>query len=317
MGAVGTVGGGIVATGGAMACPLTLVSCGAAALGGGLSVLSYNQGKEGLSVLLSNYQYTEGQRVLNSFSLNSYPGEANPLGAAAIGVAKNLGIAAAGKYLPGFLLNAEDKLLTKTGVAKSSPAVGDTRSLAVGGERLAILPRTDVATVNKNQDDLVSTRATGNGFSDSLISKYEKGGTDLVVGIKPIIKLDMNNFTADEIAWIDHKYRIAEIRILSGKEVSEVGANVEYNYYLSQKFLRDKLAPDSSVSSIRVNQLIPGMNVDEYVSRQFGGMQVFENQNIAPAKANQIMGVFEYNAVKDLPAGTKINGFYIEGLNRK
>ncbi|MNM39930.1 hypothetical protein D3C81_507200 [compost metagenome] len=59
------------------------------------------------------------------------------------------------------------------------------------------------------------------------------------------------------------------------------------------------------------------MNVDEYVSRQYGGRQVFDNQNIAPARANQLMGSFEYNATKNMPIGTKINGFNIEWNSRK
>lgn len=53
------------------------------------------------------------------------------------------------------------------------------------------------------------------------------------------------------------------------------------------------------------------MNVDEFVSRHLGGRQIFENQNWAPARANQLMGSLEYNAVKKLPKGTPILGFHI------
>ncbi|MFJ2990799.1 hypothetical protein ACIPF8_23330 [Collimonas sp. NPDC087041] len=149
----------------------------------------------------------------------------------------------------------------------------------------------------------------------SLANKFKtdalRPGTALQVGIKPTINLNAADFSPEEIAWINHKYSIAELRILGGAETSEVGAGVDYQYRLSQKFARDTLAPGQPISSVKIGNVAPGKNVDEFVSRQFGGRQVFENQNWAPARANQLMGTLEYNATKDLPVGTPIWGFNI------
>ncbi|WP_066807580.1 pre-toxin TG domain-containing protein [Sphingomonas asaccharolytica] len=136
-------------------------------------------------------------------------------------------------------------------------------------------------------------------------------GRALQVSIRPQINLNPADFTPEEVAWINYKYQIAEVRAISGAEVSEVGAGVPYSYRLSQKFARDTLVPGQTISSVRIGDVAPGMNVDEFVSRQWGGRQVLENQNLAPSRPNQLMGPLEFNAAKGLPVGTKLDGFYV------
>jgi hypothetical protein len=67
--------------------------------------------------------------------------------------------------------------------------------------------------------------------------------------------------------------------------------------------------PDKAVSKVRIPD---GKNVDEFVSRQFGGRQVTENQHLMTDSVNQHLGSMEYHATSNLPAGTKIQGFDIE-----
>lgn len=138
----------------------------------------------------------------------------------------------------------------------------------------------------------------------------------LQLGVRPQIRLDASEFSADEIAWINHKYQVAEIRSVGGLETSRVGENVPYSYDLSRRFARDTLAPGQPLRSVRINDVAPGMNVDEYVSRHLGGRQVPANQNWAPGAPNQRMGSIEYNAVRDLPKGTQIDAFDIIWNNR-
>jgi hypothetical protein len=57
-----------------------------------------------------------------------------------------------------------------------------------------------------------------------------------------------------------------------------------------------------------------GKQVDEYVSRQFGGTQVPENQHLAPTSLNLSLGPLEQGAVNGLSNGTRIGGFTVEWL---
>jgi hypothetical protein len=197
--------------------------------------------------------------------------------------------------MPKVLARTEDIIISKvgTGTKPSSVKVGaETRHSPIGDESYAGGQGIDNGGIPHPIKFSAQDVAKKSSADASAPAKYERTGRELVVGVTPTIKLNSDNFTAEEVAWINHKYKIAEIRIASGAETSMVGSNVEYNYALSQKYLRDKLVPGASISSIRVNQVVPGMNVDEYVSRQYGGRQVFYNQNIAPARANQLMGSF-------------------------
>lgn len=160
-------------------------------------------------------------------------------------------------------------------------------------------------------DSILQHDKFSSNFSNRFVADSLKPGMALQTGIKPVITLNKDDFTPKEIAWIDYKYSIAEMRSITGAEVSQVGAGIPYKYRLSQKFARDTLAPGQPLKNVKIGELAPNMNVDEFVSRHLGGRQIFENQNWAPARANQLMGSLEYNAVKKLPKGTPILGFHI------
>ncbi|TAL21349.1 MAG: hypothetical protein EPO01_11450, partial [Aquabacterium sp.] len=142
----------------------------------------------------------------------------------------------------------------------------------------------------------------------------KSAGAALQTALKPKITLNATDFTPEEMAWINYKYKMAELRIAAGREISKVGEGVDYNYWASKKFARDTLVPNAKITNVKISEVAPGYNVDEFVSRHLGGRQVFENQNWAPARVNQLMGTFEYNAVKYLPRGTPVSGFYIEWM---
>ena len=107
-GAVGVVGGGVIATGGAVSCAETLgLGCLAVPIGAGIAGVSNQQMQQGNSAFSGPYQSGEGQRVLDSFNLATYPGERDPLMLIGIDAAK-LGLAyLGGKYIPKALAKAE------------------------------------------------------------------------------------------------------------------------------------------------------------------------------------------------------------------
>ncbi len=133
--------------------------------------------------------------------------------------------------------------------------------------------------------------------------------TGLELGTRVKLTLSMSEYSAEEIALINQKYGVANMRIASGEELAQIGANVKYRYYYSQKFVRDTLYPSQPVKGTKVP---PGLNVDEFVSRQYGGRQVFENQQFLIDAVNQRLGPIEYQASLGLPEGTPILGFYVE-----
>jgi filamentous hemagglutinin len=75
MGAAGEFGGAILT---APAC-VTVVGCAAPALSGLGGALSFHDGMQATGALLTPYEYTQGSKVLASFSTNTYPGDVNPL----------------------------------------------------------------------------------------------------------------------------------------------------------------------------------------------------------------------------------------------
>lgn len=107
-GAVGVVGGGVIAGAGAVSCIETLgLGCVAVPIGVGIAGVSNQQMQQGNSALFGSYQSGEGQRVLDSFNLATYPGERDPLMLIGIDAAK-FGLAyVGGKYIPKALAKAE------------------------------------------------------------------------------------------------------------------------------------------------------------------------------------------------------------------
>jgi len=122
------------------------------------------------------------------------------------------------------------------------------------------------------------------------------------------ITLSKKDWSVKEQLLINNKYSVANTRIKAGLEKAEVGAGVPYSSYKSKKFVRDTMAPGDSVRETKVPT---GKQVDEYVSRQFGGQQVAENQHLVPSHINSALGPIEEAAVRSLADGTKINGFTV------
>ncbi|MGC4062139.1 MAG: hemagglutinin repeat-containing protein [Aquabacterium sp.] len=130
-GTVGMVGGGVIATGGALGCvPSAGMSCAAVPLGGYIAYESSQQAQQGSNALLGPYQSSEGQRVLDSFSLQTYPGERDPLKDVGIDAAK-LGLTAlAGKLIPKALAKAEGLDMPATASAGTAAARAEEQATA-------------------------------------------------------------------------------------------------------------------------------------------------------------------------------------------
>ncbi|UXZ20945.1 filamentous hemagglutinin N-terminal domain-containing protein [Pseudomonas sp. YeP6b] len=134
LGAIGAAAGFGGAALTAPAC-VTVVGCAAPALSGLGGALSFHDGMQATGALLTPYQYTQGSKVLASFSMDTYPGDVNPIrdyGTAAaraaieIALFKGAGKLAEGKSL---LLTGE-----KTGskVTPSGLVSGETRVVGTG-----------------------------------------------------------------------------------------------------------------------------------------------------------------------------------------
>jgi hypothetical protein len=142
-GTLGMVGGGLIATGGALGCaPSAGVSCAVIPLGGYVAYESSLQAQQGTQALLANHQSSEGQRVLESFNPSTYPGERDPVKEVGIDAAK-LGITVlAGKLIPKALANAEGLsanaahdvgIFSKSSASDFIPAAGKSVSPGIDG----------------------------------------------------------------------------------------------------------------------------------------------------------------------------------------
>ncbi|MFL1564955.1 filamentous hemagglutinin N-terminal domain-containing protein, partial [Pseudomonas sp. O64] len=78
LGAIGAAAGFGGAALTAPAC-VTVVGCAAPALSGLGGALSFHDGMQATGALLTPYQYTQGSKVLASFSMDTYPGDVNPI----------------------------------------------------------------------------------------------------------------------------------------------------------------------------------------------------------------------------------------------
>ncbi len=145
-----------------------------------------------------------------------------------------------------------------------------------------------------------------------ILGLAREGTKALSCGIRPRIVLSRSLFRPEEIAAINHRYLVANTRIISGAEAAETGAGVKYSYHQSQRFVRDTLYPGEPIRNVRIPD---GMNVDEFVSRQFGSRPIPQNQHLLDARINAMLGAMEHNATRDLPAGTRIQGFIVEWVD--
>jgi hypothetical protein len=146
--------------------------------------------------------------------------------------------------------------------------------------------------------------------SGQVATQASTTGTSLVRGVVVELRLSRASFTAAEQAAIEFKYAVANGRIAAGAETSLVGSQVPYNYYLSQRFVRDTLQPGAAVKKVRVPS---GFQVDEFVSRQYGGRQVPQNQWLMPNEdfLNNRLGPLEQRATANLSKGTPVRGWQI------
>jgi RHS repeat-associated protein len=113
---------------------------------------------------------------------------------------------------------------------------------------------------------------------------------------------------------VEAKYATANDLINFGLVRPEVGKGVKYSNWQSKRYVRDLLFPGKSIKSTRIPV---GQNVDEFISRQFGGPQAQWNQHLFDAKVNQYLGPMEYNAASALPDGTVIWGFEVQWMPRR
>jgi hypothetical protein len=110
-GAVGIVGGGVIAGGGTVTCAETLgLGCAVGAFGAYIATASNQQAQQGSQALFGQFQSSEGQRVLSSFNVSTFPGEKDPLANAGLDVLKLGAVALAGKFIPKALASAEESI---------------------------------------------------------------------------------------------------------------------------------------------------------------------------------------------------------------
>jgi filamentous hemagglutinin len=113
-GTIGMVGGGGLAVGGLALCgPSAGASCATIPLGAFIAKTSNDQAQEGNQALFGAYRSTEGQRVIASFDIETYPGERIPLEEIGVEAGKRALIQVLGKYIPNILMGAEEGVLKR------------------------------------------------------------------------------------------------------------------------------------------------------------------------------------------------------------
>jgi hypothetical protein len=136
VGTFGTVGGGIITGGGAASCLETFgLGCAVGAFGAYITTASAQQAQQGNQALFGQFQSTEGQRVLNSLNVQTFPGEKDALASAGLDAIKLGAIAVAGKVIPKGLAAAEDFAAGTRGAA-----VGSAGTKGVGAGSAPITP---------------------------------------------------------------------------------------------------------------------------------------------------------------------------------
>ena len=147
MGAAGGFGGAILT---APAC-VTVVGCAAPALSGLGGALSFHDGMQATGALLTPYEYTQGSKVLASFSMDTYPGDVNPI--------RDYGTAAARAAIEIALFKGAAKLAE----GKSLLLVGEKAGAKEAGEA--------VATKGLN----TALPWTKGEYSNNLLAGYDRG----------------------------------------------------------------------------------------------------------------------------------------------
>ena len=164
-GSAGVFGGAVLASGGAVSCPMSLgAGCGLAVVGVGVAGLSAQQASNGNAALWGPYVSTEGARVVASFGTLTFPGEANPLRNSVVEGITFGAIVAAGKYGPAVLSAAEAKIAQLRLPSITNKTISD-----------ALLPDADFADQFIGRPDIVDHLTT-----TTVSSKQISGGHDMV-----------------------------------------------------------------------------------------------------------------------------------------
>ena len=82
--------------------------------------MSYNQAKDGTYELLGQYQSSEGQRVLDSFNVKTYPGDSNRAKELGLSAAEAAAFAALAQGVGKYIIQGGKLLIEKAQVAKNS-----------------------------------------------------------------------------------------------------------------------------------------------------------------------------------------------------
>jgi RHS repeat-associated protein len=110
------------------------------------------------------------------------------------------------------------------------------------------------------------------------------------------IEISAKAFTAAEQKLINAKYKKANKILKEGLIVARLGATKQtYQSRLSQMFVKFFEGSKKPIASQKVPK---GLNVDEFLSRFFGGPQQLPNQGYMPKEINQRLGSLEYSAVR-------------------
>ena len=128
------------------------------------------------------------------------------------------------------------------------------------------------------------------------------------------LRLNRSKFTAAEQQAIDYKYTSANRLLGTGSESAVIGNKVEYSSHASRRFVRNTFHPDKAIRDVKIPK---GFQVDEFVSRQFGGRQVQSNQWLMPNETNlnNRLGPLEQHTTKDLRPGTTIVRWKVVWIN--
>jgi hypothetical protein len=197
-GAAGMAGGAAIATAGALACPATGLSCFAVPAGGGLIYISKNEGEEGLNKLLGDYSHTEGQAVLDSFSVAKHQGDNNPLLDLTVKAAENTAMLVTGNFGGKYL----NKVLDKVDSA-SAPSV-DAKVLDDVPNKVNSNSNVDAEMVGQSELKVSTTRPE----LENLLKKENiqlKEGWDIDTVYEDILKVPKGQ-RPDPSKYMDAKY---------------------------------------------------------------------------------------------------------------
>lgn len=183
-GSVGTVVGSSIGVTGAASCMETLgFGCLVGALGGYIAKTSSDQAFDGSRAAFGKYTSNEGQRVLDSFNLQTYPGENDPIWNALRDGAKLGAGVLLYKYGPKLIASIEERFVAEgaaAGVKGSIKEVPATNKTATSPSSSEPPPKAQSAGGPKKPMIEPSSTATNQVVSDSPFNgaKVGKGASN-------------------------------------------------------------------------------------------------------------------------------------------